>query len=183
MKKISKVFVIIFLFIFVVGCGNMMDTPTKKVETLLSKYQTQDKEIIEQLDTVVDEAGNLNDNQKDKYRDLMKKQYQNLSYKIKSESLDGDKATVVVEIQVFDYGKAIAESESYLASNKDEFLSGIDEEEIDDEKYLDYKIKKMADTNDKVTYTINFNLTKVDDEWKLNDLRDIERLKLHGLYY
>ena len=179
----KKIVLIIVCLLITVGCGNMMDTPTKKVETLLSKYQTQNKEVLEQLDDVVDEAGSLSKEQQEKYRDLMKKQYQNLSYKIKNETEDGDKATVTVEIQVLDYGKAIAQSESYLATNRSEFITNEENDMIDSTKYLDYKIKSMEDTNDKVTYTINFNLTKVDNEWKINDLSDIDRLKLHGLYY
>lgn len=178
----KKIFLVLFL-ILVVGCGNMMDTPTKKVETLLSKYQTEDKEVLDQLDKVVEEAGTLNDEQQKKYRDLMKRQYQNLSYKIKNETEDGDNATITVEIVVYDYGKAVSESENYLSNNREEFLVDTENNVIDSVKYMDYKINNMANTNDKVTYTINFNLVKEDDEWKINDLDDTDRLKLHGLYY
>ena len=49
---------------------------------------------------------------------------------------------------------------------------------------LDYKIDAMSKIKDKVTYTINFNLTKdKDNDWKITDISDIDRLKLHGLYY
>lgn len=185
MKRINIFMVLILCCIMLVGCGNVMNTPTKKVESLLSKYQTQDKEVVEQLSSVVNEAGGLTDEQQEKYRNLMKRQYQNMSYKIKDEVEDGSKATVTVELQVFDYGKAIANSETYLANNRSEFIvdNDSDSDTIDSTKYMDYKIKSMEDTNEKVTYTISFTLTKVDDEWKINDLNDIDRLKLHGLYY
>ena len=182
MKKINKLLIVLVL-ILTVGCGNMMDTPTKKVETLLNKYQTQSKDVIDQLDEVVEEAGTLTDEQQEKYRDLMKRQYKNLDYKIKNEAEDGTKATITVELQVYDYGKAIAESEDYLESNKEEFITDKTTNKIDSKKYMDYKLKAMEETNEKVTYTINFTLTKTDDEWKINDLSDIDRLKLHGLYY
>ena len=183
MKKIKNVLIIVILLLMTVGCGNMMDTPTKKVESLLSKYQTQDKDVITQLDDVVSKAGSLNDEQQEKYRNLMKRQYQNLSYKIKNEKEDGNNATVTVEIQVFDYGKAISDSENYLISNRNEFILNSEEDVIDSTKYMDYKISNMANITDKVTYTISFTLTKVDNEWKINDLNDIDRMKLHGLYY
>ena len=182
MQKMKKLLIVLVLTLLVVGCGNMMDTPTKKVEALLNKYQTQDKEVLEQLDSVVEEAGILSDDQQDKYRNLMKRQYQNLNYKIKNETEDGENATVTVEIQVFDYGKAIADAENYLANNTDEFIIS-ETNSIDSSKYMDYKIEKMSSTSSKVTYTINFSLTKVDDEWVLNNLNDIDRLKLHELYY
>jgi len=182
MKKTHRIIVLVAILFLIVGCSGMMNTPTKKVEDFLSKYQTMDKAVLTQLDDIIEDAGNLVDDQKETYRDLMKKQYQNLSYKIKDETEDGDNATIEVEIEVYDYGKAIQESESYLTTNREEFLDN-DTNEVDTEKFLDYKIKKMKDTKDKVTYTINFTLTKVEDEWKLDDISDIDRQKLHGLYY
>jgi len=182
MKRLKKLFVLVMVLFLAVGCGNMMNTPTKKVEEFLSKYQTMDKAVLTQLDDVIEDAGNLIDDQKETYRDLMKKQYQNLSYKIKDETEDGDNATIEVEIEVYDYGKAIREAESYLNTNKEEFLNN-ETNEVDTKKFLDYKIKKIKDTKDKVTYTINFTLTKIDDEWKLDDISDVDRQKLHGLYY
>ena len=182
MKQIKNILLIVVISFLVVGCGNMMNTPTKKVEQFLSKYQTQDKAVLDQLDDVIDEAGTMVDDQKDEYRDLMKKQYQNLSYKIKDETEDGDSATIEVEIEVYDYGKAISEAETYLTTNRDEFVDS-ETQEVDSEKFLNYKIGKMKDVKDKIKYTINFTLTKVDDEWKLDDISDVDRQKLHGLYY
>lgn len=182
MKRINKIIYLVAILFLVVGCSGMMNTPTKKVEDFLSKYQTMDKAVITQLDDVIDEAGNFTDKQKETYRDLMKKQYQNLSYKIKDETEDGDNATIEVEIEVYDFGKAIREAESYLTTNRDEFIDE-DTNEVDTNKFLDYKISQMKDVKDKVTYTINFTLTKVDDKWKLDDISDVDRQKLHGLYY
>jgi hypothetical protein len=182
MKKLNKVLLVVAILFLVVGCGNMDNTPTKKVEEFLGKYQTQDKDVLDQLNVIIEEAGNLIDTQKEDYRDLMKKQYQNLSYKIKDETEDGDNATVEVEIEVYDYGKAISESETYLTTNRDEFLDE-DTNEVDTKKFLDYKIEQMKNVKDKVTYTINFTLTKVDGTWQLDDISDIDRQKLHGLYY
>ncbi len=182
MKRVYRILSLAIIICLVVGCSGMMNTPTKKVEDFLSKYQTMDKAVLTQLDDVIGEAGNLVDDQKTTYRDLMKKQYQNLSYKIKDDTEDGDNATVVVELEVYDYGKAIREAETYLTTNREEFLDNTTNE-IDTKKFLDYKIGKMKDTKDKVTYTINFTLTKVEDEWKLDDISDVDRQKIHGLYY
>ena len=188
MKKFSRILLIIISMFLVVGCGDMMNTPTKKVEEFLSKYQTLDKDVIDQLDDVIDNSESFTSEQREDYHDLMKKQYKNLSYKIKDETEDGEKAIVVAEIEVLDYGKAISLADTYLTEHREEFLLATDSETagntiIDQNKFLTYKIKQMADTKDKVTYTINFNLTKVDGKWKLNDISDMDRLKLHGLYY
>ena len=53
MKRISKVLLMVMALFLIVGCGNMMNTPTKKVEEFLSKYQTQDKDVLDQLDDVI----------------------------------------------------------------------------------------------------------------------------------
>ena len=53
---------------------------------------------------------------------MHKKQYQNLSYKIKSEEIDGNNATVDVEIEVYDYATSITESRKYYSEHRDEFL-------------------------------------------------------------
>lgn len=182
MKKLKKILLVITVLFLTVGCDNMMNAPTKKVEQFLSNYQTMNEDVVGQLDDVLEDSGNFTESQREQYRELMKKQYKNLSYKIKEETEDGDTATVEVEIEVYDYGKAISQSETYLTTNRDEFIN-LETNEIDTKKFLDYKIKQIEDTKDKVTYTINFTLTKVDDEWKLNNISDIDRQKIHGLYY
>ena len=49
-------------------------------------------------------------------------------------------------------------------------------------KYNDYKLDAIKNMKDRVKYTINFTLSKVDDEWIVDDLTEAERLKIHGLY-
>lgn len=176
MKKILAGIMLLFL---VVGC-DMNSSPTKQVEKFLNKYQTMDEEVMNQLYEVVDSAGTMNEKQKEKYNDLMKRQYQNLSYKIKEETMDGDMSTVQVEVNVYDYAAAISKSESYLLTNKEEFLN--DEKQVDEEKFMDYKLEQMDKVKDKVTYTINFTLTKKDKKWVMDNITDIDRQKIHGLY-
>ena len=49
-------------------------------------------------------------------------------------------------------------------------------------KYLDYKIEQMKKVNDKIKYTLTFELEKKDNEWKVLEISDIDRKKLHGLF-
>lgn len=177
MKKILVFILGIFLL---TGCNNLMNTPTKRVENLLSKYQQQDSEVLTQLDDTLREETLLNNNQKDRYRNLMTKQYKNLAYTVKDETIDGKTAVVEVEIEVYDYNKAITEVEDYLLANANEFQD--DSGQVNNTKYNDYKISQMESVKDKVTYTINFTLSKVDDKWVVDDLTETERMKIHGLY-
>ena len=177
MKKILVFILGIFLL---TGCNNLMNTPTKRVENLLSKYQQQDSEVLTQLDDTLREETLLSNNQKERYRNLMTKQYKNLAYTVKDETIDGKTAVVEVEIEVYDYNKAITEVEDYLLANANEFQD--DSGQVNNTKYNDYKISQMESVKDKVTYTINFTLSKVDDKWIVDDLTETERMKIHGLY-
>ena len=179
MKKI--VLTVVFLLLLVCGCESMMNTPTKRVEEFLNKYQRQDSEVLTQLDEVITDGDfDFTDNQMNSYKELMKNQYKNLTYTIKEEMIDGDNATVTVEIEVFDYNKAMNEAENYYISNPDEFKT--EAGELDNSKYMDYRIERLKKVKDKVKYTLNLTLTKADDKWILNDISQADRQKIHGLY-
>lgn len=177
MKKFLFFVSILVLFM---GCDSLMNTPTKRVESLLSKYQKNDSEVLKQLDDTLLQETILADNQKTKYRELMIKQYKNLMYKVKDETIDGNTAIVEVEIEVYDYNKAITNSETYLLEHNNEFTD--DKGVINTTAYNEYKIKQMENMNDKITYTINFTLSKVNDKWVVDNLTEAERMKIHGLY-
>ena len=92
----KKIIILSAVLMLLVGCS-MANTPTALVEDLLSKYQKLDNDINTGINNVLDEQ-NLTDEHKDRYRKLLENQYKNLSYEIKDEQVDGDHATIVVEI-------------------------------------------------------------------------------------
>lgn len=177
MKKLIAIFSVLLLL---VGCTDTNNTPSKKVEDFLSKYQKLDNDVLTQLDVTIDTDTEMDSDQKKDYKSLMEKQYQNMSYKITDEKTEDQTATVDVEIEVFDYASSIAKSREYFNDHKDEFAT--DDDKNGTKKYHDYKIKELKDVKDKTTYTMTFNLTKEDDEWHLEDISDTDRQKLHGLY-
>ena len=178
MKKMVIGLMMIFLF---AGCeNNLMNTPTKRVETLMNNYVTLDKEVLEDLDETLLSETVMTTEQKEQYRDIIKKQYQNLSYEIKDETVDGENATVEVEIEVYNYKKIIDEANTYLTTNQSEFLN--ETNLVDVEKFNDYKLEQLKNAKDKVTYTLNLTLKKVENKWVLEDLTDTEISKIHGMY-
>ena len=40
----------------------------------------------------------------------------------------------------------------------------------------------MEEVKDRVKYTLELTLTKIDDEWELDNLTETERQKIHGIY-
>ncbi len=168
---------ILFLFLLV-GCNDLSNTPTKKTEEFLKKYQTLDESVINDLENVVNES-DLNDEQKAIYIDIMKKQYQNLSYEIKDETLDGDEAITAVEISVIDFKKVLDEANDYLKNNEEEFY---DNGEYSIVKFNDYKLSKLKEAKDKVRYTIEIKLTKINDKWTVDNLSNETYDKINGVY-
>lgn len=168
---------ILFLFLLV-GCNDLSNTPTKKTEEFLKKYQTLDESVINALENVVNES-DLNDEQKAIYIDIMKKQYQNLSYEVKDETLNGDEAITAVEISVIDFKKVLDEANDYLKNNEEEFY---DNGEYSIVKFNDYKLNKLKEAKDKVRYTIEIKLTKINDKWTVDNLSNETYDKINGVY-
>lgn len=168
MKKILVVFMFLVLL---VGCS-LSNTPTSKVEELLTKYQTLDKDIKAGIEDVVDEEV-LTDKQKDRYRELLFKQYKNLSYQIKNERIDGDTATITTEIEVFDYKKAINTATSIYQDRSDYTV----------EEYNDSKLDSLDKAKDRVKYTIDFDVVKdKNGNWKIASLSNDTIKKIQGMY-
>lgn len=179
MKKIVISLALIFCL---AGCdaGKKLDnTPIKRVETFLNKYQTLDDDVLDSLDMVIAEETLFNSEQRDKYRDIIKTNYQKMSYKIKDEEINGDNAIVTAEIEVIDYSKILSEAESYRSSNYSEFLTN---GEYDESKFVDYRLKLLEKANEKVKYTIDLTLTNVDNQWLLDDLTKDVEAKINGVY-
>lgn len=166
--------------IIATGCTNMMNTPTKRVEEFLGKYQTMHEDVLSDLNDVVDNTTEYSDEGKKEFKSLMQKQYQNLSYKIKNETVDGDKATVEVEIEVFDYHTSLEKTDLYIRQHPEEFLD--DNDKTSQQKQEEYRIKQLKSVTDKEYYTITFNLTKNNDIWTLEPISNTDLQKIHGLY-
>ena len=172
MKKIITLLSIIIL----TGCGalDISNTPTKKVEAYLDSYQKLDDNIMNDLDSLVDDT-EYTVEQKARYKEIFKKHYSNLKYEIKDEKINGDKATVEVSIEVSDYSKILSED-----VNKDEFK---DENGVySPSKYFDYQLDRIEKATEKVKYNIIFKLTKRNNEWIIDDLDEESKKKIHGIY-
>ncbi len=217
MKKFLLCFTCIMTVLVLSGCS-FGNTPTKKVENFLDNYKNGDETVIGQLEDMVNSDSLMTDEQKTTYSDIMKRQYQDLTYEIKDETIDGDNATVTAEIEVYDFYKVNQEAQEYYNNNQNEFKAAIKTDEegivdeagdavenageavsdaasdvaegagdiientIDDAKYVEYRLERLKEAKDRVKYTIEFTLTKVNDVWNLNDIDDMTRKKIHGLY-
>lgn len=175
----KKILLILSCFMLV-GCTDLSNTPTKRVEEFLKKYQTLDEKVLTDLDNAITYDYNFSTSQANKYREIMKQHYQNMTYKIKDEKIDGNKATVTVEIEVTDFKKVIDDANAYMNAHQQEFLdeSGV----FSILKFNDYRLEKLKESKEKIKYTIYFTLTKQDKKWNLDNLNQITYDKLNGIY-
>lgn len=172
-----------FLFLLITtliltACGNFEigNTPSRKVEDYLNKYQTLDKDVIHDLKTTLINEGTIPENERNAYLDFMKKHYRDMTYEIKDQILNGDNATVIVEVTVRDYSKVVNDTNNYKNNNEDKFAK--DPLKL----FSSYRLEELKKVKDTTTYTLNLTLKKIDDKWILNQLSNEELNKLNGLY-
>ncbi len=178
---IKKILVVLCAILLFTGCSCAMNDnkPEEAVDTFFEKYRAKDDDIITQLKETI-ENENLTDDSKEKYQELMEKQYDQFAYVIKDTKQEDNKATVTVELTVLNYRSAILEAEEELKNDPDKFND--DKGNFSDEKYMDYKIEKMSEVTDTTTHTIDLSLTKENGMWKVDQLSGDDISKLHGLY-
>ena len=169
----KKIILIIIISIFIYGCDNMMNTPSKTVENFIGKYQKLDKTVLKELENMISKDNEMTKKEKLEYKSLLEKQYQNLSYKIKSEEVEKRNAIIMVEIEVFDYNNAINKAKNYYLTDNDE---------VKKESFSSYKIKEMKKVVDKKKYEIVFYLRKNNGMWEIDNLSEEDLLKIHGLF-
>ncbi len=175
MKKI----LLILISIFLLSACSLSNKPTSKVKDYLNQYKNLTENVKLDLESKV-ASENLFDEDKQKYKDLLIKQYKSMNYEIIGEKINDDKATVNVKITVLDYFKAQKESDEYLQDNLTEFY---DENQVFNDKLFNaYKIKKMSEIKDSTDYDIVFYLKKVNGQWQVEEPDRITFEKLHGLY-
>ncbi len=176
-KRLLCLLFICFSFILC-GCGEEM-TPRDATRDYLEKYVTLDSGIIKQMDEFLDEQ-ELNEEQKNLYRDVLKKQYTSMTYTIKNEKVEEDIAYVNVNIKVLDLYSTQKDSLDYYENHKEEFND--DEGVYDKAKFLMYKLEQMKVTTKTINHDITLKVVKNDGDWEVSQLSNEDLEKIHGIY-
>ena len=178
MNRLIKLLIIVLFILVSVGCG-MKPTAREAAIEYLELYRNKDKVVMEELHEYVNEE-DLTDDQKEKYYDVLKKEYSTLMYEVEHEQYDGNIAYITFKITVIDLYKAQKEAAEYFNEHQSEFD---DENGIyDKKKYMDYKLDKMTEEMDTVSYTIDIKVEKEGDNWKVVQLSNENLEKIHGIY-
>ena len=162
----KKIFLILIIIITLTGC-TLGNTPTAKVEDLLTKYQMLDNDIEVDYTTLIGDIS-LNEEQIKTYNNIIKKQYKNLTYEVKEEEIDGNNAIVTIQIEVKNYKDTI---------NK------YNKQDYETTKYHELVTKSLDTTKEMITYTLDITLTKDNNDiWILDPLTEENKDKLIGIY-
>ncbi len=178
MKKLISLLLFTSI-ILLTSCTNTNLTAKDAVRSYFDSYITLDSTITEQLDDYVNNE-ELTPSQKEIYKEILKKQYSSLNYKITNETYEEDIAYITTKITVLDYLKVQNEASSYLRQNYQEFSN--DEGTYDRSKFLDYKLDKMQSVTDTIEYEIEFKIVKEQNKWHVTQLSKDDLQKIHGIY-
>ena len=173
----KKVLIILISILTLTSCAPK--SAKEAVKDYLDMYITLNDNVLNELDEVV-ENQSLNDTQKEKYKEIVKKEYSSIGYEFVSEKYEEDYAYVNTRIKVLDLYKAQSEAITYFNQNKNEFY---DENGLyNRSKFTDYKLDKMNNTEDFVSYEVEFKLIKDNNTWRVLQLSNNDLEKLHGIY-
>lgn len=156
-------------------------TREKTVEDItkdfFKQYTSLDEEIVKEIEYDFDDA--LTEQQKSRYVSIMEKQYSDLKYTIVNVREEGPLAFVEVEIEVYDLQAVMEKADSYVEIYNDKFY---EDNELNMEKVVNYKLDALEKAEERVTYSITFSFSKENDEYVMNDLTDSDLNKIKGIY-
>lgn len=178
MKRLLLCLMLVFSMFFVSGCGMEKSARDVAIE-YLELYRTKDKVVMDELGEFI-ENENLNDIQKEKYKEILEREYGTLMYKVVDEQYEGNVAFITMEITVIDLYKSQEESAKYFNENPTKFND--EDGEYDRDLYTDYKLDMMSKETDTITYTIDIKVEKDGDDWKVVQLSNESLEKIHGIY-
>lgn len=174
LKKIALLLVLMLSTVSLYGCGKQ--SPTDVVNEYFQKVQKGDTDLEKLIVSVEDEEEKEtedsieSDNFSEETQNKLLEKVKGITYKVNSETIDGDSAKVNVTVKGMDlnivFGKVIQEAFSFALTQA---FSGIEMSDEESDAYFDSLLNKYLD---EVTYserTLDINLTKVDNEWKIQE--------------
>ena len=175
----KKIIVLFFMIMSLFGC-NLSASPKDEVENYLDSFNNLTDSVKIDVDNKISNE-DLSSENREVYKKVLYRQYENMKYEIKDESIDGNKAIVKASITVYDYYKVDSLSNTYMNEHTDEFndVNGL----FDSEVYNSYRLGELLKTNDTTTYEVSFSLKKDDNgNWILENPGRETLEKLNGFY-
>lgn len=172
------VFITVILTVSLTGCGTK--SPTKVVSESLDAIKSGNNKAFS--DTLNEDiSGEKNsDNSTEKYNESIEKMAEsikNITYKINSETIDGDTAKVNVTVTGPDLADVLSKfmQKAFEDAFSQAFSGKKLSEEETDAKYDKILSELLEDVNN-TDRTMDVELTKENNEWKIKDENDLIKL-------
>lgn len=164
------------LLMFTGGCGR--NDASMVVKNYLDSYRNFLPSVSNNLKNVSD-GMNVSNELNNKYFNVYKRQYENLSYEILSEKYDGNHAIVKIKLSVYDYRECENVANEYLNNFPNEFITN---NSYDLVKFVDYKLELMKNQTKRIDYDLEIELYKKNRKWIMNQLSDEKLRMINGLF-
>jgi len=176
MKKIIAILLAAVMILGLAACGEKGPKPEDTVTAFCEAVKAFDFEAMQAcVDEKIEEEDFISNEEEEaqELMDYLKKNASELTYKVGEASVDGDKATVAVDMEYTDISNVMKEVFSeYLTQMLALMFEGGSEEEaaavLDD--VLSEKIASVETT--RASENIVFNLVKKDEAWKITESND-----------
>jgi len=180
LKKLTVLLVLMLSTVVLYGCK--ASTPTDTTNKYFEKIKSGDADVqklftmSEESDKKTNESVKADTFSEDTQKKLLDK-LKGITYKVNSESIEGDTAKVNVTVKGMDLnvvlGKVMQEAFTYILTQS---FSGVEMSDADNDAYFNSLLIKHLD---EVTYserTADIELTKVDKDWKIKESNELSKL-------
>lgn len=167
LKKLTAIMLLLFLVVGVYGCG------AKKPSDVVTTYFEEIKKGNSgEFDKLLNKTLDKSEEKENAYDESIKKLMSSMSkvtYKINSEKIEGDSATVNVTLNGPEFSKVIGEFMKKAMA--DALSKAFSEDKTSEEENAKLYDKILSECIDNMTYaerTGDIKLTKTDGEWMIN---------------
>ena len=154
-------------------------SPVGMTHSYLKRFQKEDKSLTSKITYPF--SDNLNSNQEQRYKEIIKKQYRNIKYSILDEYVGEVDSNITVQVSVKDLKETYEQANSYVFAHKDKFLD--ESGNLDNDKVINYKLEQMEKAKDTIEYSIVINYYKnSNNQWEMTELSSTDLKKISGIF-
>jgi len=183
MKKILMFISLIFL---VAGCGidafKEDETLIKKaVNSYLGEYQALTINVMIPLGFDMDDMEFFSEESRQYYELAIKRQYQDITYKVTTVSVYSESATAKVEIYTYDFVATEEAAKTYVEGDG-AYIIEDEDENIQKLLFENYLYQQMYEEDTRIKQEIIISLSKEKNKWEVNKVDNNTLLKIRGLF-
>ncbi len=182
MRKIKYIFLIMAL-ILITGCGKTDEDPAiTATKEYLETYQNLAETTVGPLTFLVEINEEWSQANKEIYIEAIKRQYEDLTYKIETVNKYSNTALANVTITVYDLNQTKIDFEYYVEHDANPYDFYDANDGFNEGTYYKVLFTRMLNEEDRVSYNIVLELVETDGTWEVRQPSDETMEKIQGIY-